>query len=1240
MSKNCARGLVSFLFLLSFYVHAATLHVGPGQTYSSIQPAINAAVTGDHVVIHTKTSPYMENLVIADKSITLRSTDPEDPNVVAQTVVDANDVASVIRITGTASTDTVILGLTIQNGNAFWDDPNTTWYEPTFEPTPHNDSFFLNCGGGICVGLGCDNNVSVYNCVIQNNTASVYGGGLYNVCGVIRNCTILDNTASCVEYLSCGHAKSRAGYGGGLAFCGYDSFRGIIGCTIEGNTALGGGGLYMCGALKQCQIIDNTTLHTSSGYYPGCDHDEVSIPGHGAGAWLCNDIDDCLIQGNSVSPSTGGYPHACGGGLFVCNNIRNSEIVGNTTHLYGGGINGGTIENCTIAFNEATSTDPNFPSKGGGLFCGQANNCIITQNSAEQGGGMYAGAAFGSLISYNTAVIGGGAYTSGADGGVYLNCIFSGNVASTGGAAASSYEGSGSYPHLYNCTIAGNKATYSSGAVYLSNNSAAYLRNCIIYQNKPNNNITIPDTSEIDHCCVYPSSNLSGDTIFNCDPNFLQAGYWNGNDWIEGDYHLSSSSTCCIDTGSNNRQVGYSASEDSDFDGNPRIVDSPLVSSSGAIADIGAYEFVDGPVLTYQQDEYTFLQPMGTLLNGAAYVNGGHTRMALELDGIDDYCEISDWGGVGSSYGRLCSAWIQTTDPNGGAIASWGESAAGQKWMFRVATTGKLAVGVWDGYIEGTTTINDGKWHHVAAVLNGDINGDSYIRVNDILLFVDGVQETTSCYNGDRVINTATTQPVKIGVEITNGSRYFIFDGLIDDLRISLCYASYNPVTTNDLIKTFIDAKCHWTLDESTGLYAHDSSANRYHGILHNFEDSREASALTGNKWQQGILGNALTFDGVNDYVTLPAGMINPAASSFSAFAWVRLDEKAAGYQAILQQVDDATGTGRTWLLRDANDNLQSSIGGTGTTSSLPVFSTVGQWHHVGLTYNGQIVTLYVDGQPVGSAARTAEACTGIFFLGRHKTSTVNNWDGAIDDVRIYDRSISIEEIRVLADAALAHWKLDSTSGTDAVDSSLNGHHGILEFYSSTPWWVDGTVDGALSFNHLNYDSVSVSSLYGITGTQSRTCAGWIKTSYANSDNLILSWGYAATGQKWMFRVGSTGKLEVGVWAGVVRGNSTINDGNWHHIAAVLEDDGYPTVNEIKLYVDGVLQTTTCYNYADFPPLVNTANTQTIKIGKRDDTGTIANPPVVYFNGTMDDIRIYEYALTPARVDALYDLGQ
>jgi len=199
---------------------------------------------------------------------------------------------------------------------------------------------------------------------------------------------------------------------------------------------------------------------------------------------------------------------------------------------------------------------------------------------------------------------------------------------------------------------------------------------------------------------------------------------------------------------------------------------------------------------------------------------------------------------------------------------------------------------------------------------------------------------------------------------------------------------------------------------------------------------------------------------------------------------------------------------------------------------------------------------------------------------------------------------------------AMAWWKMDETSGT-IVSDSIGGHNGVT--INMTKPWVTGYLNNALQLDGIN-DYVEIAGFTGITGTASRTCAAWIKAAFNSQEQEIISWGNGANGEKWMFRLQPDRRLAVGVWGGYIYSNTTIADSEWHHVAAVLENDGSPSVNEIKLYIDGVAQTGT-YNTTQ---AINTASSQNVQIGSVYN-GTNQTS---FFSGIIDEVQIYDWALT------------
>jgi hypothetical protein len=206
----------------------------------------------------------------------------------------------------------------------------------------------------------------------------------------------------------------------------------------------------------------------------------------------------------------------------------------------------------------------------------------------------------------------------------------------------------------------------------------------------------------------------------------------------------------------------------------------------------------------------------------------------------------------------------------------------------------------------------------------------------------------------------------------------------------------------------------------------------------------------------------------------------------------------------------------------------------------------------------------------------------------------------------------------------VAHWTLDETAGDTAADSSGHGYAGTLMNMDDNDW-VTGFSGNALDFDGVD-DYVEVPGYKGITGTASRTCMAWIKTTQTSGE--IMTWGNSDAGRKWIVRVNGTGELRVEVQEGYIFGTTALNDGGWHHIAAVLEDDGSPDISEVQLYVDGQLEAISAF--LDEP--IDTANAQDVTIGVYTTVGTR------FFEGLIDDVRIYDTALCAEEIAHI--LGQ
>jgi hypothetical protein len=221
-------------------------------------------------------------------------------------------------------------------------------------------------------------------------------------------------------------------------------------------------------------------------------------------------------------------------------------------------------------------------------------------------------------------------------------------------------------------------------------------------------------------------------------------------------------------------------------------------------------------------------------------------------------------------------------------------------------------------------------------------------------------------------------------------------DGVVDvqDL-IVLAEHLFEEVLPPELV-------AYWKLDETEGNDAHESVSGN--------DDMVMGSPL----WQPtgGKVSGAMELDGVDDYV-IGGFEFDPSDGPFSVFAWV--NGGAAGQVIISQQA------GANWLMVDTEGRLVTQIKNltrqSGPLSSQTVI-TDGQWHHIGLVWDGSYRSLYVDGTAVAidTAVCRLESSDGGLYIGAGKALEPGSFfSGLIDDVRIYCVALSAERIEALA---------------------------------------------------------------------------------------------------------------------------------------------------------------------------------------------------------------------------------
>ena len=200
-----------------------------------------------------------------------------------------------------------------------------------------------------------------------------------------------------------------------------------------------------------------------------------------------------------------------------------------------------------------------------------------------------------------------------------------------------------------------------------------------------------------------------------------------------------------------------------------------------------------------------------------------------------------------------------------------------------------------------------------------------------------------------------------------------------------------------------------------------------------------------------------------------------------------------------------------------------------------------------------------------------------------------------------------------------AWWKFDDASGTTAADSSPHGRAGTLQgglaFDKDS---VPGRIGKALSLDGKG--SVEVAGYKGVTGTAPRTVAAWVKTKAPKGE--VAAWGRAEFGKMWTFGF-IRGRMGVTPKGGYFYMNPSTSDDVWHHVAAVVVEAEVPNLHDhVRLYLDGEPDPIHDIGLLDLWP-IETGSDLNVRIGGG-------------FAGLIDDVRIYDRALSDDEVKALF----
>jgi len=600
----------------------------------------------------------------------------------------------------------------------------------------------------------------------------------------------------------------------------------------------------------------------------------------------------------------------------------------------------------------------------------------------------------------------------------------------------------------------------------------------------------------------------------------------------------------------------------------------------------------------------------GTLVGDPVFAEGpAGYGMALDLDGDGDYVDCSNNELFSITDAFTLSVWINWRTPT----VDWQTVIAKGDNAWRLARNGggqTIDFGFTDGGPRGWLSVATasevplGEWHHVTATID---------TVDGAKIYLDGVLEGT---NPDTGGITQGDYPVFIGENSQALNRYW--DGLIDEVMIysrvlseaEVLYVAGKRATPVDPGSESLLA--WWACDEGEGAVVGDVSGN-----------GRDGAFVFGDPaWVEGVRGTAVELVGPTLVEVPPLGM---ELSGATMAGWILPNGPQPDWSSIIMH----RGTGLAHGFNILGYQLAYHWNDDSASWSYRGGDMIAEddWTFAAVSIDAEKATFYVNGEKgsVNEITHGPAMWDNNIYLGGDGG---DNWIGrrmigALDDVAMYDRALSTGEIRYVAgframtdpgtDNLIAAYAFEN----DVLDGSGNGNDATV---NGDPVFVDGMVGMALEFDGSG-DFLDCGANPILALTDAVSISAWIKVAVMGADHKVGGNQDGANGGYKMSVYSDKVEFEIRTAANSavlnrsVAGGTIIEQDLWYHVVGVYSlEDGY-----IRTYVNGELDRELSTTEA------LGASPGSLMIGCEPfNTGSYN------FNGVMDEVRVYNKALSAA----------
>ncbi|CAD7849501.1 MAG: hypothetical protein [Olavius algarvensis Delta 4 endosymbiont] len=274
--------------------------------------------------------------------------------------------------------------------------------------------------------------------------------------------------------------------------------------------------------------------------------------------------------------------------------------------------------------------------------------------------------------------------------------------------------------------------------------------------------------------------------------------------------------------------------------------------------------------------------------------------------------------------------------------------------------------------------------------------GNPFIRNTDVKDSNAGVPSTTDWFL--IYIDDSTN------VDSGNNENWF-FDSDSDGVQDASdnCPNAYNPDQANADGVAAEGLVSYWQFDEGSGTITGDSAGTNQGDIF-------------GATWTTGEVDGALSFDGMDDYIEIPDAASLDITGDITLEAWIKVAAPGSNYDGIITKSSGGEATQSVYaLMQSAGSNAYYFAASDGTvihsTGNTAVLST-GTWHHLVGVKNSTHVSIFVDGVLANSKEAVFTMLTNNEPVRIGRLAQYGYFKGKIDEVAIYHRALTAEEIQ------------------------------------------------------------------------------------------------------------------------------------------------------------------------------------------------------------------------------------